>query len=606
VVKAIRQNTSKRPPKTHRDNYVASNILYTERIQNIMSNKNALLAPTMDEFEALLNESLGINDNIEGTVVKGRIIGIEREFAIIDFGVKTEGRVELKEFNVNGQKADLKVGDSVDIYVERLENSKGEAVLSRDKARREEAWTVLEKSYEAGEQIEGIITSRVKGGFTVDMQGAVAFLPGSQVDVRPLRDISHLMNVPHKFSILKMDHRRGNIVVSRRAVIEEERAEQRAEIIDNLAEGQVVEGIVKNVTDYGAFIDLGGIDGLLHVTDISWKRINHPSEILSVGETIKVVITKISDARRLSLGMKQLESDPWEGLEDKFPLGGKVKGKITNIADYGAFLELAECVEGLIHVTELSWTKKNLHPNRLVTLGQEVEVQILEIDYAKRRISLGMKQCMDNPWQKFAQTNPAGSEVTGEIRNVTEFGLFIGVSDEIDGMIHLNDISWNESGDVAVKNYKKGDTVTAKVLEVDVEKERISLGMKQLSDAPSNASTSSNTNGLRKGATVTCTVTAVQENGIEVAIIHEDTAINSFIRKADLSRDRSEQRPSRFAVGDKIDAMVTTGGKNVSLSIRSLEIAEEKEAVAQYGSSDSGASLGDILGAALKKRDDEA
>ncbi len=585
---------------------MASNILYTERIQNIMSNKNALLAPTMDEFEALLNESLGINDNIEGTVVKGRIIGIEREFAIIDFGVKTEGRVELKEFNVNGQKADLKIGDSVDIYVERLENSKGEAVLSRDKARREEAWTVLEKSYEAGEQIEGIITSRVKGGFTVDMQGAVAFLPGSQVDVRPLRDISHLMNVPHKFSILKMDHRRGNIVVSRRAVIEEERAEQRAEIIDNLAEGQVVEGIVKNVTDYGAFIDLGGIDGLLHVTDISWKRINHPSEILSVGETIKVVITKISDARRLSLGMKQLEADPWEGLEDKFPLGGKVKGKITNIADYGAFLELTDCVEGLIHVTELSWTKKNLHPNRLVTLGQEVEVQILEIDYAKRRISLGMKQCMDNPWQKFAQTNPAGSEVTGEIRNVTEFGLFIAVSDEIDGMIHLNDISWDESGDVAVKNYKKGDTVTAKVLEVDVEKERISLGMKQLTDAPSSASSSSNTNGLRKGTTVTCTVTAVQENGIEVAIIHEDTTINSFIRKADLSRDRSEQRPSRFAVGDKIDAMVTTGGKNVSLSIRSLEIAEEKEAVAQYGSSDSGASLGDILGAALKKRDDEA
>lgn len=576
-----------------------------------MSNQNALLAPTMDEFEALLNESLGINDNIEGTVVKGRIIGIEREFAIIDFGVKTEGRVELKEFNVNGQKADLKVGDSVDIYVERLENSKGEAVLSRDKARREEAWTVLEKSYEAGEQIEGIITSRVKGGFTVDMQGAVAFLPGSQVDVRPLRDISHLMNVPHKFSILKMDHRRGNIVVSRRAVIEEERAEQRAEIIDNLAEGQVVEGIVKNVTDYGAFIDLGGIDGLLHVTDISWKRINHPSEILSVGETIKVVITKISDARRLSLGMKQLEADPWEGLEEKFPLGGKVKGKITNIADYGAFVELADCVEGLIHVTELSWTKKNLHPNRLVTLGQEVDVQILEIDYAKRRISLGMKQCMDNPWYKFAETHPAGSEVTGEIRNVTEFGLFIGVSDEIDGMIHLNDISWEESGDVAVKNYKKGDTVTAKVLEVDIEKERISLGMKQLSEAPSNASgnnnnSNNNTNSLRKGMTVTCTVTAVQENGIEVAINHEDTAINSFIRKADLSRDRSEQRPSRFAVGDKIDAMVTTGGKNVSLSIRSLEIAEEKEAVAQYGSSDSGASLGDILGAALKKRDDEA
>jgi small subunit ribosomal protein S1 len=567
------------------------------------NNTIPLVAPTMDDFEALLNESFGVNDNIEGTVVKGRIIGIEREFAIIDFGVKTEGRVELKEFNVNGQKADLNVGDMVDVYIERLENSKGEAVLSRDKARREEAWTSIEKSFEAGEQIQGIITSRVKGGFTVDVQGAMAFLPGSQVDVRPLRDISHLMNVPHKFAILKMDHRRGNIVVSRRAVIEEDRAEQRAEIIDNLAEGQVVEGIVKNVTDYGAFVDLGGIDGLLHVTDISWKRINHPSEVLSVDQTVKVVITKISEARRLSLGMKQLEVDPWDGLEDKFPLGGKIKGKVTNIADYGAFVELAECVEGLIHVTELSWTKKNIHPNRLITLGQEVEVQILEIDYAKRRISLGMKQCMDNPWAKFATSNPVGSEITGEVRNVTEFGLFIAVSDEIDGMVHLNDISWSESGDVAVKNYKKGDMVTAKVLEVDIEKERISLGMKQLTETPANSFGSSNS--FRKGMTVTCTVTAVQENGLEVTLGTDDNVTNGFIRKADLSRDRSEQRPSRFAVGDKIDAMVITGGKNVTLSIRSLEIAEEKEAVAQYGSSDSGASLGDILGAALKKRDDE-
>ncbi|MFT6072075.1 MAG: small subunit ribosomal protein S1 [Alphaproteobacteria bacterium] len=568
-----------------------------------MSDTNAVEGPSMDDFEALLNESFGINDNIEGSVVRGRIVAIERDFAIIDFGIKTEGRVELKEFTVNGKKADLKVGDMVDIYVERLENSKGEAVLSRDKARREEAWAMLEKSYDANEQIEGLITARVKGGFTVDMQGAVAFLPGSQVDVRPLRDISHLMNAPHKFAILKMDHRRGNIVVSRRAVIEEERAEQRAEIIDNLAEGQVVEGIVKNVTDYGAFIDLGGIDGLLHVTDISWKRINHPSEVLSVGETIKVVITKISDTKRLSLGMKQLEADPWEGLENKFPLGDKIKGKITNIADYGAFVELADCVEGLIHVTELSWTKKNLHPNRLVTLGQEVDVQILEIDYAKRRISLGMKQCMDNPWNSFAAQYPVGSEVTGEIRNVTEFGLFIGVSNEIDGMVHLNDISWSESGDVAVKDYKKGDLVTSKVLEVDIEKERISLGIKQLGETPANASASGG--NFRKGMTVTCTVTAVQENGLEVTV-GDDNAVSAFIRKGELSRDRSEQRPARFAVGDKIDALVATGGKNLTLSIRALEIAEEKEAVAQYGSTDSGASLGDILGAALKKRDSEA
>jgi len=567
-----------------------------------MTNTNPIDTPSMDEFEALLNDSFGVNDNIEGSVVRGRIMAIERDFAIIDFGIKTEGRVELKEFDVNGKKANLSVGDMVDIYVERLENAKGEAVLSRDKARREEAWALLEKSYEANEQIEGLITSRVKGGFTVDMQGAVAFLPGSQVDVRPLRDISHLMSAPHKFAILKMDHRRGNIVVSRRAVIEEERAEQRAEIIDNLAEGQVVEGIVKNVTDYGAFIDLGGIDGLLHVTDISWKRINHPSEILSVGETIKVVITKISDSKRLSLGMKQLEADPWEGLEEKFPLGDKIKGKITNIADYGAFVELADCVEGLIHVTELSWTKKNLHPNRLVTLGQEVEVQILEIDYAKRRISLGMKQCMNNPWHAFAEQYPVGSEITGEVRNVTEFGLFIGVSNEIDGMVHLNDVSWEENGDIAVKNYKKGDSVTAKVLEVDIDKERISLGIKQLSDMPANASTGSS---FRKGVTVTCVVTDVQDHGLEVSIGDDDNATRAFVRKGDLSRDRSEQRPSRFAVGDKFDAMVTTGGKNLTLSIRALEIAEEKEAVKQYGSSDSGASLGDILGAALKKRDDE-
>jgi small subunit ribosomal protein S1 len=568
-----------------------------------MTKTNAIQTPTMEEFEALLNDSFGVGDNIEGSVVRGRIVAIERDTAVIDFGIKTEGRVDLKEFNVNGKKADLKIGDMVDVYVERIENSKGEAVLSRDKARREEAWAVLEKSHEANELIEGIITSRVKGGFTVDIQGATAFLPGSQVDVRPLRDISHLMNAPHKFAILKMDHRRGNIVVSRRAVIEGERAEQRAEIIDNLAEGQVVEGIVKNVTDYGAFIDLGGIDGLLHVTDISWKRINHPSEVLSIGETIKVVITKISDAKRLSLGMKQLESDPWEGLEDKFPLGDKIKGKITNIADYGAFVELADCIEGLIHVTELSWTKKNLHPNRLVTLGQEVEVQILEIDYAKRRISLGMKQCMDNPWHTFANQYPAGSEITGEIRNVTEFGLFIGVSNEIDGMVHLNDISWSESGDVAVKSYKKGDTVTAKVLEVDIEKERISLGIKQLTEMPN---TGSSHNAFRKGMTVTCTITSVQDNGLEVLIGDEDNQTSAFIRKNELSRDRSEQRPARFSVGDKVDALVITGGKNLSLSIRSLEIAEEKEAVAQYGSSDAGASLGDILGAALKKRDSES
>ncbi|MEM6603930.1 MAG: S1 RNA-binding domain-containing protein, partial [Pseudomonadota bacterium] len=350
---------------------------------------NSLQQPSMDDFEALLNETFGVNDNIEGSVVRGKIIDIDRECAVIDIGLKTEGRVDLKEFVASGERDGLEIGQFIDVYVERIENSRGEAVLSRDKARREEAWVKLEKASEAGEQVEGMITSRVKGGFTVDIMGAIAFLPGSQVDVRPLRDISHLMTAPQKFAILKMDYQRGNIVVSRRAIIEEERAEQRAEIIENLAEGQVVEGIIKNITDYGAFVDLGGIDGLLHVTDISWKRINHPSEVLTMGDTVQVVITKISDTKRLSLGMKQLQSDPWEGVEERFPVGTRVTGKVTNITDYGAFVELSDCVEGLIHVTELSWTKKNLHPNRIVNPGQEVEIQILEIDFAKRRISLG-------------------------------------------------------------------------------------------------------------------------------------------------------------------------------------------------------------------------
>ena len=560
-----------------------------------------LQQPSMDEFEALLGETFGVNDNIEGSVVRGKIIDIDRECAIIDIGLKTEGRIDLKEFVAAGERDGLAVGNYIDVYVERIENSKGEAVLSREKARREEAWVLLEKASTAGEQVEGTIVSRVKGGFTVDVMGAVAFLPGSQVDVRPLRDISHLMAAPQKFAILKMDYQRGNIVVSRRAIIEEERAEQRAEIIENLAEGQVVEGIIKNITDYGAFVDLGGIDGLLHVTDISWKRINHPSEVLTLGETVKVVITKISDTKRLSLGMKQLEADPWTGIEERFPTGTKVAGKVTNITDYGAFVELSDCVEGLIHVTELSWTKKNLHPNRIVNPGQEVEVQILEIDFAKRRISLGLKQCISNPWVTFSQETPAGSDITGEVRNITEFGLFIAASDDIDGMVHLNDISWTEPGEVAVKQFKKGDQVTARVLEIDTDKERISLGIKQLESDP----VAEAMQGIQKGTTVTCTVTAVQDNGLEVAL---NDKVNGFVRKSDLSRDRSEQRPSRFNAGDKIDAIITQvdrGNCNVTLSIKALEIAEEKEAVAQYGSSDAGASLGDILGAALQKKESQ-
>ncbi len=566
-----------------------------------MPNTNAAFnAPSIEEFEALLNGTFGVQENPEGTVVRGRIVEIDREAVIIDVGLKTEGRVNLKEFQADNNELTVKVGDMVDVYVERYENTRGEAVLSRDKARREETWVELEKAQGEARQVEGVIFSRVKGGFTVDLNGATAFLPGSQVDVRPLRDISHIMNIPQKFLVLKMDYNRGNIVVSRRAVLEEQRAEQRAEIVENLAEGQIVEGVVKNITDYGVFIDLGGVDGLLHVTDISWKRINHPSEALSLGESVKVIIIKISDNKRLSLGIKQLEADPWSNVDGKFKVGERYKGKVTNITDYGAFVELDNSIEGLIHISELSWTKKSLHPQKSVSIGEEVEVMILEIDLTKRRISLGMKQCLPNPWENFAAEHAPGTEITGEVRNITEFGLFIAVSDEIDGMVHLNDLSRTEPGEAAIKKYKKGETVTAKILEVDIDKERVALGIKQLDGEDDSASSNSR---LKKGDTVTCSVKNVTDNGLEVMI--ED--IEGFIRKAELSRDRSEQRPQRFAVGDKIDAKVIgmDRGKGASLSIKALEIEEEKEAVAQYGSADSGASLGDILGAALRKKEEQ-
>ena len=554
--------------------------------------------PTAADFAALLDESLSGAAPVEGTVVKGKIVGIEKDLAVIDVGLKTEGRVPLKEFAAPGQAPSVKVGDEVEVYVERIENAAGEAVLSREKARREDSWTKLEQKFNAGEKVEGVIFNRVKGGFTVDLDGAVAFLPGSQVDIRPIKDVTPLMNVPQPFQILKMDRRRGNIVVSRRAVLEETRAEQRSEIVSKLEEGQVVDGVVKNITDYGAFIDLGGIDGLLHVTDMAWKRVNHPTEILNVGDTVKVQIIRINpETQRISLGMKQLGADPWAGIEIKYPIGGKFKGTVTNIADYGAFVELEPGVEGLIHVSEMSWVKKNVHPGKIVSTSQEVEVQILEVDAAKRRISLGLKQTQENPWEAFALHHPKGSAVEGQIRNITEFGLFVGLEGGIDGMVHLSDLDWQRSGEEAIKDYNKGDTVRAVVLETDPEKERISLGIKQLSTDPFQAAAS-----LKKGATVTCEVIEVKDAGIEVKIAGTD--LTSFIRRADLSRDRSEQRPERFTAGDMVDAAVTQidkSGRKVGLSIKALEIAEEKEAVAQFGSTDSGASLGDILGAALNK-----
>lgn len=562
------------------------------------------MSSAREEFAAMLEASFKTNSLEEGSIIKGRIIGIEKDLAIIDIGLKTEGRVPLKEFTDHGHNETVIIGNEVEVYLERIENAMGEAVLSRDKARREESWERLEKSFKNNEKVEGTIFNQVKGGYTVDLDGTVAFLPRSQVDIRPVRDISTLLNTPQQFQLLKMDRRRGNIVVSRRSVLEETHAERRHEIVRNLSEGQVMDGVVKNITDYGAFIDLGGIDGLLHVTDIAWRRISHPSHLLSVGQQVKVQIIKINqETHRISLGMKQLESDPWNGVSEKYPLNTKFKGHVTNITDYGAFVELDPGIEGLIHVSEMSWTKKNIHPGKIISTSQEVEVVVLEVDPVKRRISLGLKQTTENPWESFSENYPKGTVIEGEIKNITEFGLFIGLSGDVDGMVHLSDLSWNQAGEDLIKNYNKGDMVKAVVLDVDIEKERISLGIKQLSANPFSEATDGG--DIRKNAIVTCEVVAIKDNGVDVRIA--DTDLMAFIRRSDLSRERGEQNPDRFAIGQKIDALVTQLDKKnnkVSVSVKALEIAEEKENVAQYGSADSGASLGDILGAALNKAQD--
>jgi small subunit ribosomal protein S1 len=572
-------------------------------------------APSREDFAALLEESYGEGEAIEGSVIKGRVVGIEKDVAVIDLGLKTEGRVPLKEFHGAGREGSVQIGDEVEVYLERIENALGEAVISRDKARREESWVKLETAFEKQEKVEGIIFNQVKGGFTVDLDGAVAFLPRSQVDIRPIRDVAPLMQTPQPFQILKMDRRRGNIVVSRRTVLEESRAEQRHEIVANLAEGQVIDGVVKNITDYGAFVDLGGIDGLLHVTDVAWRRVNHPTEVLTIGQTVRVKIIKINhETHRISLGMKQLLDDPWQNIDAKYPVNARFQGRVTNITDYGAFVELEPGIEGLIHVSEMSWTKKNVHPGKIIATSQEVEVQVLEVDPVKRRISLGLKQTLVNPWEAFAAKYPPGTELEGEVKNKTEFGLFIGLDGEVDGMVHLTDLDWNKSGEQVIDNYKKGDTVKAKVLDVDVGKERISLGIKQLTPDPFAVKPAGETGakasdedgaGLKKGSVITCEVLAVKEGGIDVKLVGTD--LTAFIKRSELARDRADQRTERFAVGEKVDARITIfdrRARKISVSIKALEVAEEKEAIAQYGSADSGASLGDILGAALKARED--
>ncbi len=563
--------------------------------------------PTRDDFEALLNEQLGGagEDGFEGRVVKGTVTAIEAGMAVIDVGLKSEGRISLKEFSRGDDDHGLTVGSEVEVYVDRVENADGEAMLSRDRARREAAWDKLESEFGEGKRVEGRIFGRVKGGFTVDLDGAVAFLPGSQVDIRPVRDVTPLMEVPQPFQILKMDRRRGNIVVSRRAVLEETRAEQRSELINDLAEGQVIDGVVKNITDYGAFVDLGGIDGLLHVTDMSYKRVNHPSEIIEIGQTVTVQIVRINaDTQRISLGMKQLDSDPWDGVSAKYPVGAKLTGTVTNITEYGAFVELEAGIEGLVHVSEMSWTKKNIHPGKIVSTSQEVEVMVLEVDSEKRRISLGLKQAQRNPWDEFADKHPVGTEVEGEVKNATEFGLFVGLDGDVDGMVHMSDIAWGISGEDALALHRKGEMVKAVVLDVDVDKERISLGMKQLEKGAPTEAGAAAAGSLRKNQTVTVTVLEVRDGGLEVQV--GDDGATGFIKRSDLGRDRDEQRPDRFQVGSKLDAMVIgfDRSKKPNFSIKARQIAEEKEAVQQFGSSDSGASLGDILGAALKKNEE--
>ena len=556
-----------------------------------------------EDFAALLDETLGRDSGFDGSVVTGKVIRLTDEFAIVDVGLKSEGRVALKEFGPPGSSVEVKPGDLIELYVERYEDRDGSIVLSREKARREEAWTSLEKAFEAQQRVNGTIYGRVKGGFTVDLGGAVAFLPGSQVDIRPVRDVGPLMGTPQPFQILKMDRARGNIVVSRRAVLEETRAEQRSELIQGLKEGMILDGVVKNITDYGAFVDLGGVDGLLHVTDIAWRRINHPSEALQIGMPVKVQVIRFnSETQRISLGMKQLEADPWEGVAAKYPPGAKYSGRVTNITDYGAFVELEPGVEGLVHVSEMSWTKKNVHPGKIVSTSQEVDVLVLDVDSSKRRISLGLKQVQRNPWEEFLELHPVGSEVEGEIRNITEFGLFIGIGPDIDGMVHMSDLSWDEAGELAMAKYEKGQIVRAKVLDVAVEKERISLGVKQLAVDPA----ASVLEKVHKGDIVTCVVTAVQSNGIEVKV---DDVLTGFIRRAELSRDKAEQRPDRFNVGDKVDARVVAvdrAARKLSLTIKGKEIEEDKAAIAEFGTSDSGASLGDILGAAIRRRNQQS
>ncbi len=561
----------------------------------------ANVAPSDEDFAKLL-ETVTTSHVKEGSVVKGQVVETTSEVIVVDVGLKNEGRIAVSEFQlIKGQELP-KVGDIVDVYVEKVEGRRG-TVLSREKAIREESWVKLERIFEKTENIIGTIFGRVKGGFTVDLDGVVAFLPGSQADVRPIKDPTVFMGIPQPFQILKMDRKLGNIVVSRKAILEESRSEERVKMLANIKEGDVLDGIVKNITDYGAFVDLGSVDGLLHVTDISWSRINHPSEVLSFGQEIKVMVIKFNEeTKRISLGMKQLDANPWENITEEFPIGKVMSGKITNIADYGVFIELKDGIEGLVHSSEIAWGKSSQNPKKLLNIGQEVEFVILDVDTERHRISLSIKKCQNNPLVKFAEQNPVGSIIKAPIRNITDFGMFVALDENTDGMIHESDISWENDGVELLKNYNKGDEVECKVLNIDIEKDRVALGIKQLREEPDQVVV---VDTYKKNMVVTCVVISTNNDGVEVSV---DNNATGFIKKIDLSAERSEQKSERFVEGDRIDAKIISiekSGRRLNLSIKALEIDEREKAIKEYGSTDSGASLGDILGAALGEKEEK-
>lgn len=565
--------------------------------------QDALVA--REEFAALLESYFSTRSLREGRIATGRIVKIENDYALIDVGLKSEGRVSLRELARLREEGEFEAGEEVEVFVDRVENALGEAVLSCEKARREKTWEEIQEKFAAQEKVEGEIVGPVKGGYHVDIGGLRAFLPGSQIDIRPVRSITPLLGQRQLFRILNMDRRDSNIVVSRRSVLEEDREQTRGKMLETLHEGQVMEGVVKNITNYGAFVDLGGVDGLLHVTHMSWRRVQNPHDVLAVGDTLKVKILRINpETHRINLSIKDLEADPWEKVVETYPEQSKWKGRVTNITDYGAFVELEPGIEGLVHVSEMSWLRKALRPAKLVSVSQEVEVMVLGIDTERRRISLGMKQCTDNPWEALAQSHPPGTQISGEVTAVTEFGVFINMLEGIDGMVHMSDLSWESNGEEALKKYQKGDKVEAQILEINVEKERAALGIKQISRAAVE-----DLKGFKQGEVITCTVAEVKANGIDVHAGSPEGPM-VFIRRGDLARDRADQRPDRFAAGEKVDARITslnieTG--RIVLSIKARELAEEREAVKQYGSAESGASLGDILSPALKQaRPDEA